>query len=217
MSNELLSHRVYNWLLERILSSEFKPGHHINRRDVAEQVGVSVAPALEAMVQLEWEGFLETRPRLGTRVRMVDIEEVRGRFILREALEAQGVRLCCGGPIRANETRLLKLARKVDHSNPFNTSNWQLEIDFHRELILLTECKVLIGTFDQVMRHSLFYAINKLLPPPSKKRVPDSHSRLVAALQTDDADAADRAIRTHIRSRWLNDQPPSPSSQDESA
>jgi len=206
LSNQLLSQRVYNWLLERILSSEFKPGHHINRRDIAEQVGVSVAPALEAMVQLEWEGFLETRPRLGTRVRTVTLEEIHGRFLLREALEAQGARMYCGDAVRHHEKHLLKLASKVDRSNPFNSRNWQLEIDFHRALILLTECQVLINTFDQVMRHSLFYAMNQLLPPPSKKRVPDSHSRLVASLQTNNLEEADRAIRSHIRSRWLDDK-----------
>lgn len=204
MSQELLSKRVYDWLLDRILSSEFQPGHRINRREVARRVGVSVAPALEAMVQLEWEGFLETRPRNGTIVRTIDAEEVRERFILREALEAQGARIYCGAAVREHEPRLLKLARSVDRSSPLKTQNWQLEINFHRELMLLTECQVLIDTFDHVMRHSLFYSINKCLPPPPKKRAPKSHARLVTALKTNDPERADRVIRAHIRVRWQN-------------
>lgn len=203
MSTELLSQRVYDWLLGRILACELKPGDRINRRDVADQVGVSVAPTLEAMVQLEWEGFLETRPRLGTRVRVVDAEEVRGRFILREALEAQGARLYCGHPVKQHEKQLLKLANAVDRSSPRSSTNWNVEIDFHRALMALTNCPVLIDAFDHVLRHSLFYAINRLLPPPRRRIAPNSHARLIRQLQVQDPDKAEQAIRAHVQARWF--------------
>lgn len=51
-----LSEQVYHTLLDRLLSNKLIPGEILNRRDVAKELQVSVAPVLEAMVQLEHEG-----------------------------------------------------------------------------------------------------------------------------------------------------------------
>ncbi len=201
MSEELLSHRVYDWLMQRLLSRELKPGDRLNRRQVAEQVGVSVAPALEAMLQLEGEGFLETIPRQGTRVRQIDPVEVRGQLYLREAIEVQAARLYCGQAVIENEPNLLKLADVVDASDPYVEENWQAEIKFHRALMELAQCPVLLNAFDHVMRHSLFYSVNQVLPPPRVKSIPDRHHQLVRHLQTEDPDEADRVMREHHRAR----------------
>src|SRR4051794_1015015 len=59
MSNSPLSSQVYDQLLRRLLSGELPPGHVFNRRQVAAELGVSVAPVLEAMLELEAEGLIE--------------------------------------------------------------------------------------------------------------------------------------------------------------
>ena len=58
-----LSREVYNTLLQQLLQNELIPGTILNRRKVAAELGVSVAPVLEAMLQLEMEGFLEASGR----------------------------------------------------------------------------------------------------------------------------------------------------------
>ena len=57
---------MYEHLLENFLQNELVPGHILNRREIAQQLGVSVAPVLEAFLQLEMEGFVESIPRKGT-------------------------------------------------------------------------------------------------------------------------------------------------------
>ena len=201
MAEAPLSEKVYDWLMTSLLTQRLKPGDRLNRRQVAEEVGVSSAPALEAMLLLEAEGFLETVPRQGTLVRQIDAEEVRGQWLLREALEAQAARLYCGQPVVGQKVKLLRLARSADTSDPHTIQNWRAEIRFHRALIQLAGSTVLLDAFDRVMRHSLFHAVNELLPPPPKKCVSDSHQQLLAQLQTPNAEKADRIIRRHIQVR----------------
>lgn len=201
MAEGSLSEKVYFWLLTSLLNRRLKPGDRLNRRQVAEEVGVSMAPAMEAMLRLEAEGFLETVPRQGTRVRHVDAEEVHGQWVLREALEAQAARMYCGQRVLNRKTQLFRLACSVDKSDPYSVQNWRAEIRFHRELFELAGCTVLLNAFDRVMRHSLFHAVNELLPPPRKKRVSNSHQQLVGQLRTEDADEAERIMRRHVQER----------------
>ena len=46
-----------------------------------------------ALLGLESEGLLESRPRAGTRVRIPSPEDVRGHYVVREALEVQAAKL----------------------------------------------------------------------------------------------------------------------------
>jgi DNA-binding GntR family transcriptional regulator len=201
-----LSQQVYERLLEQILKNELVPGELINRREVAAQLGVSVAPTLEAMLQLESEGLLETFPRKGTRVRIITDEDLRGQVILRQALECQAARFYHGRLIIDNEARLLKLAEKVDVSEVGTRDNWQNEIEFHRSLMELAPFPILVREFNKVMRLSLFFAANKLSTlnfNDRYERVVNRHANLIEKLKTDDPDEAERLLREHLYSSRL--------------
>ena len=87
METVSLSQRIYDSLLKKILSNEYPSGTILNRRAIAAEYHVSVAPVLEAMLQLEKDGLLETIPRKGTRVTVIRSEQVSGYLLIREALE----------------------------------------------------------------------------------------------------------------------------------
>jgi DNA-binding GntR family transcriptional regulator len=203
-----LSQQVYEKMLEKILNSQLIPGELINRREVAAQLGVSVAPTLEAMLRLEAEGLLETFPRKGTQVRIITDEDLRGQVILRQALECQAARFYHGRLIVENEARLVKLAEQVDASEVGTRENWQNEIDFHRSLMELAHFPILVREFNKVMRLSLFFAANKLSTLnfiDRYERVANRHVKLIEKLKTDDPDEAERLLREHLyNSRLLS-------------
>src|SRR5580692_1977270 len=89
-----LWNKAYYRIRERILRGEFSPGEALSARRLAEEFGMSLLPVSQAFKQLENDRLLESRPRAGTRVRIPQPEEIRGRCIVREALEAQSARLC---------------------------------------------------------------------------------------------------------------------------
>ena len=79
-----LSSEAYSNVRQRILRGELKLGQVISRRTLASEMGMSFLPVSEALLRLEVEGLLESRPRAGTRVRIPTPQETFsaiGRFI----------------------------------------------------------------------------------------------------------------------------------------
>jgi len=193
-----LAGQAYRAVLERLMSGQLPPGTMLDRRSVAAELGMSVAPVLEAMLQLEADGFLEALPRRGTRVRLVDREAVRGQLIVREALECEAARMYCSEPVRAIYSTLLPLAEKLDRSIERPADGWHDEVEFHGALVALANCAALNDAFSRVMRQGLFFAVIALNPPADVGR--SSHVTLLGKLKTADADTAEKLIRAHLRS-----------------
>jgi len=195
--SQKFSQKSYDFLSEKILSGTWTPGEEINRKAIASELGVSLAPVNEAIGQLQVEGFLEITPRKQTRVRLIRREEVRGLLILREAIECQAARLYCGELVRSRMDDLQSLARRVDESQPASAENEQAESDFHGALIGLVGVPVLREEFQKVMRRRLFHMINLIAPWQTQPPL-DNHLTLLARLATHDPDEAERAMRTHL-------------------
>ena len=194
-----LSQDVYNEILSRLLDNRIVPGTMLNRRDVAKELGVSVAPVLEAMLRLEIEGFLESIPRKGSFVKPVRREDVYGQFMVREALECQAARLYCGKPVLDNKKNLIKAAEQLDKRvNPRSPKSWETEINFHLSLIDLACCPQLSQTFIKTMQLGLFYQLHQIIseyPHPV-----DKHVDLINKISVASPNEAERSIRRHLRS-----------------
>src|SRR5262245_10293295 len=79
-------------LRRAIVTGELRAGLRIPQEEVAEALGVSVAPLREALATLEQEGQLTYRPRRGyfvTELRREDLEEI---YELRQLLEERAAR-----------------------------------------------------------------------------------------------------------------------------
>lgn len=194
-----LSQDVYEYLLEKFLQNELVPGHILNRREIAQQLGVSVAPVLEALLQLEMEGFVESIPRKGTLVKPVRQEDIFGQLMLREAVECQAARLYCGARVREHRQVLQVLAAALETTTAESPEHWKQEVDFHSELVSLSDCLPLLREFRRFIRLGVFYRMNRILQPVDRLDG-QSHMTLIEVLATDDPDIAERAIRAHLRS-----------------
>ena len=154
--------RAYRIIEGRILGGKLRPGDVIDRRSMAAQLKMSVAPVLEAMLLLTEEGLLETRPRSGTCVAKPRPEDVRGRHWLREAMECQVARLVFGEPIRRHWNTLLPLARAVDDAVTDDDVRWKAEAEFHAALAALVGSDAFLSVFRKTVRANLFYEIKAL-------------------------------------------------------
>ena len=70
---------AYEFVKQRILRGELPMGQVISRRKIAAELEMGLLPVSEALLRLEFEGLLESRPRAGTRARIPSREDVRGR------------------------------------------------------------------------------------------------------------------------------------------
>lgn len=197
-----LSRRVYGVLRDDIAAGRLKPGERLVRKALAERLGVSTIPVIEALYMLEIDGYVENRPLSGCRVRTLTIEAIDGDLMLREALECQAARLCAERLTPEEAERLMKRAAQVDRfirsDTPDPTLGSQLHWEFHIELGRLSGHAV-FGELLKKVWFQRYMGLNSLkairfLP------IPDGwHQKLVRQLKRGDADAAEGAMREHVR------------------
>src|SRR5881409_3273818 len=113
-----LAGEAYKFVKHRILCGDLTIGQVISRRKIAAELGMSFLPVSEALLRLEFEGLLESRPRAGTRVRIPSPEDVRGHYLVREILEVEAARLFAQVATRRDRTQLVKMAARVDALSP---------------------------------------------------------------------------------------------------
>src|SRR5699024_804683 len=104
-------------LLERIrvkiTSGELDPGAPLSEVSLAQEFEVSRTPIREVLKQLQLEGLVEIRPKVGTFVREPTRREIVELFQLKEVLEGLGAALMARrGPCAQLEI----LERNVDES-----------------------------------------------------------------------------------------------------
>ena len=206
--NATFAEQAYDHIVTQLLRRDLRPGDLLDRKQIAEDLGISLIPVSDAVQRLTLEGFLTTRRRQGTFVRPPSIEDVRGQFLLREALECQSARLYRGDKIRKTLPRLRKLARAADKAADAGRQLWTEDFAFHQALVALTDCDALVSCFERVVNLSLFH--QTALISPMQQTTYDRHSELLEDLCDASVEDAESRIREHLRSgkeTLFKDQP----------
>jgi DNA-binding GntR family transcriptional regulator len=203
-----LAERAYQVIRDRILKGDLPLGTSLSRRKLAVELEMSLVPVAEALQKLETEGLVESRPRIGTRVCQPTAQEIRERYEVREALEAHSARLFAerAGPKERQE--MLERAEQMDalfnrcftggDNNPeFLYAVHRQHMQLHLRLAECTGCNALCNAIEknQVLVFNWLFDVAAQRPPLP----PRFHRDLVMAICEGEAEAADRAMRQHIR------------------
>jgi DNA-binding GntR family transcriptional regulator len=195
-----LAGEAYVIIRERILRGEVAIGQVISRRKVAAELGMSFLPVSEAFLRLEVEGLLESRPRAGTRVRIPSREDVRGQYLVREALEVEAARLFTEMATAEERSELLKLAVRVDalRSQPEANRFYYLNLHekLHRRIAEGTRCPALCDAIEKTRAlSSTWLCVGK---PANNGNPSRRHQDLMEVLVGDDRDASAAMMREHV-------------------
>jgi DNA-binding GntR family transcriptional regulator len=194
-----LSAEAYESVRRRILRGELTLGEAISRRGIAAELGMSFLPVSEALMRLELEGLLESRPRAGTRVRIPTREDVQGHYTVREALETQAARLFANLATSRERSELKKLADRVDalaikdDRLPF----LQLHERLHRRIAECARCPALSHAIEQT--HSLASTWLCVHGNEKLEKLDRPHADLIGALCDGGQEAASEAMRLHVK------------------
>jgi GntR family transcriptional regulator, rspAB operon transcriptional repressor len=205
-----LADLAYEKLRDKILRGELGFGAEISRRDIANELAISVLPVSVALQRLENEHLVESIRRVTTRVRVPTVGDIRGFYTVREAIESQAARLVAAQADNAGMAELTRLADHLDQMEagavvlPEYPAQQLFELRrehmaFHLRIAELSGCPMLcdILSKNQILTFNWFYDhLFGRRPLPSRW-----HGCLVDAIQTRDAEAADRAMRMHVRHR----------------
>lgn len=206
--NLSLNEAVYEQIRDSILDGTFPLGAPLTRRRLGELFHMSLVPVAQALQRLEAEGLVESLPRVGTRVKVPKPDDVRGHYMLREALEAQVARIFARSATKLQRRYAKWAAAKLDKEfvryfslppgSPRPIEVHRSHVQFHHELAAATECSVLVRQLQnsQVLHLNWRYTLAKPAPLPE-----DWHQQLVDVLCSASEEEADRAMRRHVTYR----------------
>jgi GntR family transcriptional regulator, rspAB operon transcriptional repressor len=201
-----LASKAYEQIRNEILQGNLAMGDILSRRRLAAQLNMSFLPITEAMQRLEMEGLVESRPRIGTRVRIPTEQDVRNSYVIREALESQAARMCCERMTPAEREQLKKSAQHLDSlykasasenaDSRFLFSVHLYHMQFHMRIAELAQSSGLLKAIEkeQVLIFNWLYDLvaNRTSLPAN------FHYDLATALCSGEVLKADQEMRRHI-------------------
>jgi DNA-binding GntR family transcriptional regulator len=166
---------------------------------------MSFLPVSEALQHLELDGLVESKPRVGTRVRVPTQKDILERYGLREALETQAARLCAEHVDESGRQELLNMgyhldqlyASSADADEDFLYSVHTYHMRFHLRVAEIGGNSLLRGAIEReqvLVFNWLFDTAAQQSSLPAH-----FHSELAAALAGSTVEVADHAMRTHLQ------------------
>jgi DNA-binding GntR family transcriptional regulator len=198
-----LAAEAYEFVKQRILRGELPLGQVISRRKIAAELGMSFLPVSEALLRLEFEGLLESRPRAGTRVRIPSREDVRGHYIVREALEVQAARLFAEVATAEDRAEVQRLAARVDAMSSSEQSLYlPAHEKLHRRVADGARCPALSLAIEKT--HALASTWYCVAREESELSTMRRHQELAEVLIVGRPDEAAEAMRAHVNRGMSN-------------
>lgn len=198
--------QLYVLLREAIIRNEFAPGDRLSESEIAKAYSVSRQPVREAFIKLASEGLLAVLPQRGTFVTKIAYSAVLDARFLREAIEADIVKILAidRDPALVRELRSqLKAQQAITRANPQDFI--ELDENFHRTLADGAGKRGtwrLIDGLKSQMDRVRFLSLGKF---PIKKLIAQ-HVAVVDRIESGDLLGANAAIRFHLR-EVLSDLP----------
>lgn len=194
---------LLNRLRDLVLSGEHQPDVPLSEFRLAEHFQVSRTPVREALKQLQIEGLVEIRPKVGTFVRRITRREIVEMFELKEVLEGMAARLMAR---RAPKDELALLAANVRESERTlqldDTDRYPTLVhEFHETLFSGADNRKLDDHYRTLMNQLAYHRmIVKTVAHPGRLARSIAEHRLVAELVRErDGVGAELAMRDHVQ------------------
>jgi GntR family transcriptional regulator, rspAB operon transcriptional repressor len=205
-----LAERAYAVMRERIVGGEYLMGQVISRRQIAADLGISFLPASEALLRLQCEGLLESRPRAGTRIRIPTQQDMQGHFVVREALQVQAAIMFAKCATREERGELMKLASRLDSAGASEGTDPRARLTLHEKLHQkIAEYTHWEALSEEMRKQSalvstwlctMMCTMRTTIPADAQPK----HEPLIKALIRQNAGAAGETMRAHVHAEMEN-------------
>jgi DNA-binding GntR family transcriptional regulator len=192
---------VYAALRDAIVRAELPPGGRLSENELAEQFGVSRTPIREALGRLRDDRLVEVVPQLGTFVSRISAQAVSDAQFIREALECAAVRAAAE---QAGEEGLAALEENLRSQERAEENGdidaWYLLDDsYHRTLCDLSGHPAVWVVSERAKSHLNRLRRISLTVPDYVPSMIVEHREVADAVERHDPDAAEAALRHHLR------------------
>jgi len=193
-----LSEAVARFVRNRIFDGTYGAGEYVRLDQLAVELGISVTPVREALLQLRAEGLMDQQPHRGFVVLPVT---------QRDITDVSNVQAYIGGELAARaaenitdeqvrELESIQSQLEAAHAGGDHERAVRLNHEFHRAINVAADSPKLAQLMSQITR----YAPESVFPVVEgwPKRSMKDHRRVVAALAKRDAEQARAAMSEHL-------------------
>ena len=204
---------AYKFIRERILNGAYAAGMPLASKNLSKEIGVSRTPVRDALRQLEADGLVTIKPRIGASVKSMALQEFKELCGLRQALETYAAGLAAQN---RSETELEEIRAaleamrvivdkmvKADNENLLLGDLAREDVRFHLAIINVAKNELMKK---EIMRLSLINRVVSSHPPGKKKEtvenrrtVFESHQEIFDAIAKKNVSAAKDAMERHQR------------------
>jgi DNA-binding GntR family transcriptional regulator len=201
-----LKEDIFEALVEKIISGQYKPGTWLRQEEIASQLGVSMTPVREALDLLDAAGLAERVPYRGVRVPQPTHEEIAESYVTRRLLEKAVSRAAALNREQAHVEALKRIvaqSRRLIRLEDMSASR-KLSGDFHFTVAeaagnstLTRVYKVAANSFPDWMLYQAMFEHPEALEQSVKEEY-EEHLAIAEAIEAQDADLAERRAEEHI-------------------
>ncbi len=203
--SESLVDKVYEFLLDQIISGAIRYGDTISIKGVAQQLAVSSMPVREALKRLEFEGVVDIKPRSACTVRVPSRKTILEVYALREALEVYALAACEGRCPPAGLERMKRIVERMRslgaEKDPGERERRAIALDreFHSEICALAGNDLLNAMYRQLSLRVNMTLMHEKTFRTMEKDWAEMHADVLASLSTDPSRAIE-LLRGHFAS-----------------
>jgi DNA-binding GntR family transcriptional regulator len=188
---------AYNSIKEYILEGRVDENSRLTEEFLSTQLGISKSPIREALNRLETEGLIRIEPRKGAYLRRLSPEEISDLYDLREALETHVVRTAKLTPAVLTELQQ-SLKRQRAYLKANDRAHYiEEDVNFHAALAETTGNAHLCAVLENIQNQIWLSRRNSY--DLSSSTAPDYHGEIVEALEENQREKAEDAMRDHIQ------------------
>ena len=197
-----LAVKIADRLREDIFCRRIQPGSRITTREIAEKYGVSNVPVREAFSILCGEYLIDNLPYKGVVVKAVTLEYIAEIIDLLYALENLLIELSMERGYKAALIHKLEeineqMGKLEGDENTWPEKRIDINIRFHLTLFSPCEGHMAYELYEKYFRY--ISAIRKYyqIGVARTKQTVEEHKEILAAIESQDMDAAIAAVRKH--------------------
>ena len=207
-----ISDQVFEFLREKILAGEIKPGERLMQNPVAEMLKTSRTPVREAFRRLEQDGLVERVPQGGVKATSLSSDTIDEVFGVRGILESYAIELACDN-VTSGDIALLKelsgrawelLESEAVDRETKRRQLLDLNSRFHDTIYKATRNRFLMRLINDLRSIVLRMRALGLRAQGTWDLAWGEHDRLIELLESRDRDAASEMMKRHIRNAAEN-------------
>jgi DNA-binding GntR family transcriptional regulator len=197
---------IYRRVIDLVLFGEFAHGDRLILQDLAARFSVSLTPVREALQRLAADGFIESEPRKGYRVKSPSIQQVKDLWNVRAGLEAVASeavidRIAAGELSAEALDPLFAIQRALDEDGRLShRRHMELNAHFHQTLVTLSNNRLLINLYRGIQIQLLGAWVQRGTQEWRERIASEAreHRAILNAIKKLDCAAAREAARSHI-------------------